>query len=219
MIGDLRMRLLATRLKRDSAAVAVPRSRPKQGGKSYIAAYSRKYYCCPAAAKRAATASSVLLEAMKLVQVQFRAAKTVMVLPSRLKELADRLGAPQAGVDIRSANCLGAGGGGYRHRLYRHGDDGVRVLRLPTVTLYKLPGLPTDCRRIITVKSLTMPNLLAGETVYPEFVQKDARRKTLHAPAGAVADEAQTVEDQGQAWNIIASLGEPGAADARRRRF
>jgi lipid-A-disaccharide synthase len=85
---------------------------------------------------------------------------------------------------------------------------------VPTVTLYKTSWLTYQIvRRIITVKSLTMPNLLAGETVYPEFVQHDATPENLsRAALELLQDESRRAKIKSQLAKIIASLGEPGAA-------
>jgi hypothetical protein len=46
---------------------------------------------------------------------------------------------------------------------------------VPAVTLYKTSWATYQIgRRIVKVNSLTMPNLLAGTTVYPEFLQDAA---------------------------------------------
>ena len=85
---------------------------------------------------------------------------------------------------------------------------------LPTVTLYKTSRLTYQiARRIITVKSLTMPNLLAGETVYPEFVQHDATPENIsRAALELLQDESRRTKIKSQLAKIISSLGEPGAA-------
>jgi lipid-A-disaccharide synthase len=85
---------------------------------------------------------------------------------------------------------------------------------VPTVTLYKTSWLTYQiAKRIITVKSLTMPNLLAGEPVYPEFVQHEATPENHFARgAGTVAGRIPPDENQIAARRIISSLGEPGAA-------
>jgi lipid-A-disaccharide synthase len=86
--------------------------------------------------------------------------------------------------------------------------------RVPTVTLYKTSWLTYQiAKRIITVKSLTMPNLLAGETVYPEFVQNDATPENLsRAALELLQDQAHRTKIKSQITKIISSLGEPGAA-------
>ena len=85
---------------------------------------------------------------------------------------------------------------------------------VPTVTLYKTSWLTYQiARRIVTVKSLTMPNLLAGETVYPEFVQNEATPENLsRAALELLQDESRRTQIKAQLAKIIASLGEPGAA-------
>jgi lipid-A-disaccharide synthase len=82
------------------------------------------------------------------------------------------------------------------------------------VTLYKTSALTYEiARRIITVKSLTMPNLLAGEEVYPEFVQHEATAENIaHAALQLLQDEARQTKIKSQLTTIISSLGQPGAA-------
>lgn len=84
---------------------------------------------------------------------------------------------------------------------------------VPTVTLYKTSWVTYEiARRIVTVKSLTMPNLLAGTEVFPEFIQAAATPENL---ASAVRDLLQNPERrqrlQAHLERIIASLGQPGA--------
>ena len=85
---------------------------------------------------------------------------------------------------------------------------------VPTVTLYKTSWLTYQiAKRIVTVKSLTMPNLLAGETVYPEFVQHEATPENLsRAALELLQDESRRAKIKSQLAKIISSLGEPGAA-------
>jgi len=85
---------------------------------------------------------------------------------------------------------------------------------VPTVTLYKTSWLTYQiARRIVTVTSLTMPNLLAGEPVYPEFIQHEATPENLsRAALELLQDQAHRARIKAQLARIIASLGEPGAA-------
>jgi lipid-A-disaccharide synthase len=63
------------------------------------------------------------------------------------------------------------------------------------------------------VKSLTMPNLLAGKTVFPEFIQDQATPQALaEAALSLLTDTARRALIQAQLRKIIASLGGPGAA-------
>ncbi len=84
---------------------------------------------------------------------------------------------------------------------------------VPTVTLYKTSwGTYQIGKRIVKVNSLTMPNLLAGEPVFPEFIQEAATPEAI-ARAGLelLNDAARRDAIRGKLARIIASLGGPGA--------
>jgi lipid-A-disaccharide synthase len=85
---------------------------------------------------------------------------------------------------------------------------------VPTVTLYKTSWLTYQvARRIVTVKSLTMPNLLANEEIFPEFVQDAATPGNI---AGAALDllqnESRRIQIKVWLAAIVSALGEPGAS-------
>ena len=158
----------------------------------------------------------VMLEAVKMIQAKIPTAKAKMVLPNLgLKELADRLSALQPGVDIQIGELPWA----LAEAEVALASTGTVTMEcaffgVPTVTLYKTSWLTYQiARRIITVKSLTMPNLLAGETVYPEFVQHDATPENLsRATLELLQDESRRAKIKAQLAKIISSLGKPGAA-------
>jgi len=57
-----------------------------------------------------------------------------------------------------------------------------------------------------------MPNLLAAETVYPEFIQYDATPENLAGAAlELLQDPSRREKIKWQLAKIISSLGEPGA--------
>ena len=86
---------------------------------------------------------------------------------------------------------------------------------VPTVTLYKTSWLSYEIgKRIVTVKSLTMPNLLANVEVYPEFIQSDATPENIsRAALELLQNEVRRQKMKSQLEKIIGSLGEPGAAN------
>ena len=155
----------------------------------------------------------VMLAALQLVQLKQPGVKPKMVLPNEsLKRLALSLGGAQLEIQI----------GGLAQAL-RQADLAIAstgtvtmecaFFGVPTVTLYKTSWLTYEiARRIVTVKSLTMPNLMAGAEVYPEFIQSAATAENL---AGATLEllqsEARQAGIKSQLDRIIASLGEPGA--------
>jgi lipid-A-disaccharide synthase len=155
----------------------------------------------------------VMLAALKTIQEKLPAAKAKMVLPTpSLVMLAKSLGAnleiqigelpwalAEADVAIASTGTV---------------TMECAFFGVPTVTLYKTSWLTYQiAKRVITVKSLTMPNLLAGETVFLEFIQHDATPENLaRATLELLQDEARRKTIKTQLTKIIASLGEPGAA-------
>ena len=86
---------------------------------------------------------------------------------------------------------------------------------VPTVTLYKTSWLTYQiAKRIVTVKSLTMPNLMAGETFILNSSRSEAMPENLsRAALELLQDEPRRTKIKSQLAKIIASLGEPGAAN------
>jgi len=84
---------------------------------------------------------------------------------------------------------------------------------VPTVTLYKTSwGTYQIARRIVKVPSLTMPNILAGEPVFPEFIQAAATPENLaRAALEVLKDPARRQTIQSKLGKLVATLGEPGA--------
>ena len=162
-----------------------------------------------------------MLDALKLIQEKLPVAKAKMVLPNpTLVTLAKSLGAnleiqigelpwalAETGVALASTGTV---------------TMECAFFGVPTVTLYKTSWLTYQiARRLITVKWLTMPNLLADEEVYPEFVQHDATPENIsRAALELLQDEARRTNIKTQLAKIIASLGEPGRGGTRGgRRF
>jgi len=153
-----------------------------------------------------------MLAAVKMIQEKLPAVKAKMVLPNpALMQLAKALGAD---VEIQIGELPWA----LAEADVALASTGTVTMEcaffgVPTVTLYKTSWLTYQiARRIVTVTSLTMPNLLAGETVYPEFIQTEATPENLsRAALTLLQDEAQRENIKAQLAKIIASLGTPGA--------
>ena len=154
----------------------------------------------------------VMLAALKLIQEKMPAAKAKMVLPNpALMTLAKSLG---ANVEIQIGELPWA----LAEADVALASTGTVTMEcaffgVPTVTLYKTSWLTYQiAKRIVTVKSLTMPNLLAGEPVYPEFIQDEATPENLsRAALKLLQDESRRTQIKSQLGKIISSLGEPGA--------
>ena len=154
-----------------------------------------------------------MLAAVTAIQEKLPAAKAKIVLPNpALVTLAKSLG---AAVEIQIGELPWA----LAESDVAIASTGTVTMEcaffgVPTVTLYKTSWLTYQiAKHIVTVKSLTMPNLLAGEPVYPEFIQNDATPENLsHAALELLQDNARRQTIKAQLAKIISSLGEPGAA-------
>ena len=75
------------------------------------------------------------------------------------------------------------------------------------------PGTYWVGKRIIQVKWISMPNILADEEVLPEFIQDAATPENLSAAAiDLLQNQTRRGLVKSKLKQIIASLGEPGAA-------
>lgn len=153
-----------------------------------------------------------MLGALKLVREKIPGAAASMVVPSEATaRLAKTLGADmtiQIGdlpTALASADIAIAKTGTVTME--------CAFLRVPTITLYKGSWLNYQiARHFITVKTFTMANLLAGEEVYPEFLQYHLTAENLaRATLELLQDEARRARMKAQLDGVIQSLGAPGA--------
>jgi lipid-A-disaccharide synthase len=85
---------------------------------------------------------------------------------------------------------------------------------VPTVTLYKLSWWEYQIgKQIVKVKFASMPNLLANEAVFPEFIQYAATPENIsRAALELLREPARRKQVQARLAEIIGSLGGPGAS-------
>ncbi len=138
-----------------------------------------------------------------------------MVLPSdALRKLAGEV-APVDGIDVQI--------GGLAEALSRAtaaiASSGTVTMecayfRVPTVVLYRTSWSTHALgRRFIKVKFLAMPNLLANEEIYPEFIQDAATAENLASAAlDLMTNEQRRLTLRTKLDSVIASLGEVGAS-------
>ena len=86
--------------------------------------------------------------------------------------------------------------------------------RVPTVVLYKTSPLTHALvRRLVKVPYLAMPNLLAGEELFPEFIQSAANADNLaEASLRLLRDRSERTRILDGLELVAAQLGESGAA-------
>jgi lipid-A-disaccharide synthase len=156
-----------------------------------------------------------MLGALKLIQEKLPSVKAKMVLPDEaLKQLADKLFTLPSDTEIQIGNLPQA---------LAQADVAIAstgtvtvdcaFFGVPTVTLYKTSWLTYQiAKRIVTVKSLTMPNLLANEEVFPEFIQGAATPDHIaRAALELLQNEPRRIQIKKRLAEIISSLGGPGA--------
>ena len=153
-----------------------------------------------------------MLGALKLIREKIPLAQANMVVPTEATaQLAKSLGADMA---IQIGN-LPAALAAADVAIAKTGTVTMECafFRVPTVTLYKGSWLNFQiARHFITVKTFTMANLLAGEEVYPEFLQHTLTAENLaRATLEVLQSEPRRTKMQAQLDKIITSLGEPGA--------
>jgi lipid-A-disaccharide synthase len=153
-----------------------------------------------------------MVGALKLIRAKMPSVEARMVLPNEL--LASLAQSPEMNVEIQIGRLPDA----LARADVAIASTGTVTMEcaffgLPAVTLYKTSRLTYEIgKRLVTVKSLTMPNLLAAETVYPEFIQDDATPENLAGAAlELLQDQARREKIKLRLAQIIASLGEPGA--------
>ena len=156
----------------------------------------------------------VLLEALQLIRNDAPNITAKMVLPDdATAQQARKLGLP-AGLEIQVGNLSGA----LAQADVAITKSGTVTLEcaaagVPAVVFYKT-SWPTYwiARQIVNVKYLAMPNLLADEAIYPEFIQKTATPRNIAAAAfDLLCDEPRRNEIKTKLAGVIASLGKPGA--------
>jgi lipid-A-disaccharide synthase len=89
------------------------------------------------------------------------------------------------------------------------------LLGVPMVVVYKL-SWPTYAiaRALVKVKHIAMANLLAGKTVVPELIQRDATADRIFLEASALLDDPEKAAGvRAELLAVRRSLGTPGAAD------
>lgn len=86
--------------------------------------------------------------------------------------------------------------------------------QVPTVAFYKTSWSTYQIgKRIVKVKYLAMPNLLANEPVFPEFVQHEATPENIAREAFSLLQDVKRRQAMREKLSqVVNSLGEPGAA-------
>jgi lipid-A-disaccharide synthase len=162
----------------------------------------------------------IMLQALRLLQ-RSRPLRARVVLPNdALAEQSRRMGHRSQGLEI--------GVGGLAEALagadLALASSGTVTLEcacfgVPTVVIYRVSWLTYQVgRRIVNVPHIAMPNLLAGRTVYPEFIQNAATPASIAGAAQEwLTDHARRETLRASLREVVARLGPPGASERAAR--
>jgi lipid-A-disaccharide synthase len=160
----------------------------------------------------------VMLEAASLLGptragLRIEAAAASAQMRERMEEIARRYPGIRCEIAVKTS-----------HELMRRATAGMvasgtatleaAYFGLPFVLLYKAAWLTFLIgRRLVKVKWLGMPNILAEREVVREFLQEEARPRAIAAEVGKLLDGPETrAVFQENLRSVIARLGEPGAS-------
>lgn len=156
----------------------------------------------------------ILRETLALIRRQ-KTISVTMVLGQSLVEQAKAIGLP-AEVDLRPTEDLPTVLAEADIAIAKSGTITLEcaVFGVPTVAMYKTSWATYEiARRIVSVKWIAMPNILANEEVFPEFVQEAATpQKIAEAILELINNPARRNYVKSKLKEIVATLGERGAA-------
>jgi len=157
----------------------------------------------------------VMFGALEQIQSAKSEVRARMVLPNESLAQLARAGSPPANLEIQVGNLADA----LAHATIALASTGTVTMEcacfgVPTVTLYKTSWLTFQvAKRLVTVTSLTMPNLLSGEPIFPEFIQHEASAENIaRAALDLLNDTVRCDAIRVKLDNIVLSLGGPGAS-------
>lgn len=157
----------------------------------------------------------VMLGALKFIREKLPQSQARIVLPDdALATQAKALGIP-AGVEIQIGKLSDA----LANADLAIASTGTVTMEcaffgVPAVTIYRTSWATYELgKRIVKVKSLTMPNLLADEEVFPEFIQNEATPENISGTAlELLQSESRREAIKIKLAEIVSSLGGPGAS-------
>ena len=162
----------------------------------------------------------VMLAVAQKIQNQ-KAVFLRMVLPTeRLAELAKPETARLAGLHVQVGN-LAESLSAATVAIASSGTVTVECayFGVPTVAIYKAAWSDyLIARQIVRVQHLAMPNLLAGEEIYPEFIQHKATPENItRAALELLSPPERRSAVKTRLAQVVTSLGEPGASQRAAR--
>jgi lipid-A-disaccharide synthase len=156
-----------------------------------------------------------MLEALEKIRTTKPDVRARMVLPNESLAQLARTFSPPASLEIQIGSLAEA----LAQTTIAIASTGTVTMEcayfgVPTVALYKTSWSTYQIgKRIIQVKYLAMPNLLANEAIFPELIQHDATAENIARAALDLLNDAQRREPiRAKLAKVVESLGGPGAS-------
>jgi lipid-A-disaccharide synthase len=158
----------------------------------------------------------VMLGALRAIRSAKPAVRARMVLPNeKLLQQAKQFAGNSERLEIQSGGLAEA----LAQATVAIASTGTVTMEcayfgVPTVALYKTSWSTYQIgKRVIRVKFLAMPNLLANEPLFPEFIQREANAENIsRAALDLLGDEARRKRVKARLAEVIAGVGGPGAS-------
>lgn len=155
----------------------------------------------------------IMNEVLRLIRAAKPNARAVMVLSERMTAMARELGLPK---EIEVQSSLADALVGADLAIAKSGTVTLECayFGVPTVVMYKTSmATYAIAKRIVNVKWVAMPNILADEEVVPEFVQGDATPANIaRAALELLNDGTRRTTVKAKLRSIAVSLGAAGAS-------
>jgi lipid-A-disaccharide synthase len=156
----------------------------------------------------------VLVDALNRIRAELPQVRSRMVLPNKaLRDLAQTLGLPES-LEVQVGGLSDA----LQQADLALASTGTvtlecAYLRVPTVAFYKTSFFTWQiAKRILTVKYGAMPNLLADEEIFPEFIQDAATADNIaRAALELLRNPERRAAIRRKLAQVVAGLGPPGA--------
>jgi len=156
-----------------------------------------------------------MLEAVSIIRKEVPDVRPIMVVPNEsLLNLVKQFPLPPD-LDLRSTgltDALSQATGA----IAKTGTVNLECayFGVPTVALYKTSWVTFQFgKRLATVRYLSMPNLLANEEVFPEFIQDAATPENIaRATIDLLKNSERREKTRQRLKQIMATLGPPGAS-------
>ncbi len=157
----------------------------------------------------------VMIETLRLIRNKFPTARARIVSPSELIAELIKSTCPAGMFEIQVGGLLPA-----------LAEADVCISKtgtitqecmfagVPTVTFYKTNRITYEFgKRVVTINSLTLPNIMAAEEVFPEFIQDAASPENLsRAALEFLQDESRRTAMKAKLAKLLSQFGGPGAS-------